>query len=172
MKKTLIAACFAVSATIILSSCSATGNASEGYELAGGKNVDYTFEYPSAWNKSRDDGMIAVKSEQSGANISVTAYRPVEDYESCEDYFEAYKANFEKTLGSYAEESVEDVIIDGIYAKKITYTATVMDSEFKFASIVCIRNKIVYTITYTAVPDEFDAHLPTLTHVIQTFDFT
>ena len=171
MKKAVIAACLAVSATLAMASCSNTTQPSDNYELAGGVNVDYTFEYPKTWEKTRDDGMIAVKSTETGANISVTAFRPTENYASIEEYLEKYKSSFAETLGNYSEISLEDVTLDDISAKKITYTATVMDAEYKFASIVCIRNNIVYTITYTATDADFDVHAPTLAHIIQSFDF-
>lgn len=171
MKKRILAACFALSATIVLCGCSSVREAGDGFEIAGGENVDYTFEYPSSWLKTRDDGMIAVKSDSSPVSISVTSFRPTEEIANANEYFELYRENFETTLGNYSEISDEEVSLDNEKAKKISYTATVMGDTYRFASVICVHNKSVYTITYTASEEDYEAHAPTLAHVIQTFRF-
>lgn len=57
MKRSIVAACLIVSTSIILTACSSVRQASSGFLIAGGENVDYTFEYPETWEKTRDDGM-------------------------------------------------------------------------------------------------------------------
>ena len=171
MKRSIVAACLVVSTSIILTACSTVRQANSGFLVAGGENVDYTFEYPETWEKTRDDGMIAVKSQDSAASVSVTAFRPTEDYASIDEYFEKYRTSFEETLGNFSLISEEEISLADENAKKISYTATVMDATYKFASVICIRNKIVYTITYTASEDDYDAHAPTLAHIIQSFEF-
>lgn len=69
-----------------------------------------------------------------------------------------YRASFEETLGNFSLVSEEEISLADEDAKKISYTATVMDASYKFASVICIHNKIVYTITYTASEEDYDAH--------------
>lgn len=171
MKKALTALCLTLTVSLVLCGCSEKRQGGDGFEIAGGENVDYTFEYPSSWEKTRDDGMIAVKSDSSPASISVTSFRPTEDIPDADAYFELYRENFEKTLGDYNEISDEEVSLGAEKAKKISYTATVMGDTYRFASVICVHNKAVYTITYTASEDDYEAHAGTLAHVIQTFEF-
>lgn len=194
MKKTVKLCAIAVVSLSLLCACGEAPNngTSENYAIAqseigetsGTENqyVGYTFEYPKNWTVLRNDGMITVQSDEDNPNERVTiscntadAYDPtlaVVPYWDGNDETDGYYKQMQKAIGgdfkeiSRSETKLGDT---GAPALKVVYSAEIVDKTYMFGQVVSIYDGTIYTFTYTALPEYFEAWEPALTHAVTSF---
>ncbi len=173
MKSSLKFAVVAIASCVLLASCSkAPTEAQAGYEITENDYVDYTFEYPEDWELIRNDGMIAVKAPEGSVTISSTSFEPDDPTMLAQEYWEGYFESFKETFGGTVSViTEEETKLGDAAAKYVTYTATVVGSDYQFTQVTAIRNGTAYTLTYTATPDTHESYLPALTHAVTSFKF-
>lgn len=140
----------------------------DGMKLASG-DIQYSFYVPTTWVTNLSDGFSSAYYPESGRpNVSVTVYSPSESIDA-EGYFKLCESDYEKTLSGYKYISSERVMVsdgskilkdeDGYNATSFVYGAVYGDTELRIMQTVFIYSDLVYSITYTAHADRFDAHL-------------
>lgn len=194
MKKTVKLCAIAVVSLSLLCSCGEAPNmgTSENYAVASAEfgdtasteneYVGYTFEYPKDWTVLRNDGMISVRSNEQIPDERVTiscttadcadpnlAVQPYWDgNESTPGYYqsmqEAFGGDFEEISRSETE-----LGNTGAPALKVVYKAKIVDKTYMFGQVISIYDGSIYTFTYTALPDYFEAWEPALTHAVTSF---
>ncbi len=173
MKKTIKIAALLACSCLILSSC---GNkqsvATGGFSVTENQFVDYTFEYPEDWKLIRNDGMIAIKPDNDNVSLSCTIFEPDNPSMLVNEYWDGYFKTYKETFGDKVEVvSEEETVLHDVPAKDITYTSEIVGESYTFNQVVAIRNGTVYTLTYTAKPDDFDTYKSALTHAVTSFRF-
>ena len=159
--------------------------------LAENDTVDFYFYYPENCVIHRNDAMIMIytidedilqtnkKDASSGddlflktkPNLSATVFAlPNGKYETINDYWNDFALpSFE---GLFQEmESEEDLTVDGVDAKKYTYTLSISGMKYKFSQIIFFNKRQVYTLTYTATEAKYSSYINVLNTVAETFKF-
>ncbi len=139
-------------------------------------DLDYILYVPEDWVQDKDTGIVsAVKGMGDTSNVSMaSATLPREDFGlTAEAYFERYQGEFEKTFADMTldEGSPENMLLGGVAALKVSYTATVTDIPYHFMQVFCIHNGTVYTFTYTAHQSLYGQHLEDVDAMLQSFVF-
>lgn len=173
MKRTIKIAAIIACSCLLLSSCGEKyTEASNGYSITENQFVDYTFEYPEDWQLIRNDAMIAVKPENANVSLSCTIFEPDNPAMLVNEYWDGYFKTYKETFGDKLEIiSDEETVLCDVPAKDITYTSEIVGDTYTFNQIVAVRNGTVYTLTYTAKPDEFDTYKSAVTHAVTSFRF-
>jgi len=170
MKKTAVSILL-IFTLLALCSCSVLPKAKNGMKSVTNNAVDFRFECPADWETTRNDAMITVKAPKDNSNISITSFDLGKSNQAVNEYFDSYKKAFTSAFGKMNVLSDEETKLDSVPARKITYTNTLVDDKYKSDMLVCIRNGVVYTITYTATPDTYDTNHKAFNHVKNTFIF-
>ncbi len=136
--------------------------APEGMKLVSDNEVAYRFFAPEAWIRDVNNGQNFVYvSEDDRSNVSVMAYEP-EDYTTytLEQYWSECKAEYETSFENFTLVSEGETTLDGgtRKAKVYEYTYTIGGVTYHTRQTVCIVG-MVYAVTYTALPENYDAHL-------------
>ena len=161
--------------------------------LAENSSVDFYFYYPENFIMQRNDAMITVYINDSDVmnleatepnsgenfiietkpNLSATAFTlPEGRYETIDEYWNEFGIpSFETVFQDLENEPDENLTIDGIDAKKYTYTLSVAGMNYKISQIVFIKKRQVYTLTYTATENRYQTYANVLSIAAETFKF-
>lgn len=139
---------------------------------------DYRFECPDGWHTERNDGMITVKPQSSNASISVLVYSLPSDKSNVGvyDYWkETYLPDLQETMNEFSltkeYEKDTEPKLDSVPACRKEYSVKANGKEYKYAQILCVSEGYVYSIVFTAVPEDYDTYVSALDGIIKTFDF-
>ena len=149
-----------------------TAPAPAGMKLASNDDVAYRFYVPSSW--ILDTALptsSAYVSEDDRSNVSVTVYMPEVDRMSADEYWELASGQIRAVCPDMTLISVTETALDTRPARTYLYTATVGERLYRFAQTVAAYRGMVYTVTYTALDEQFDAHLPEVEQILSAFDF-
>jgi len=160
--------------------------------LANNGAVDFYFYYPENWGIHRNDLMITVyvndpKTLESNLtegvsesplafmtvpNISAQVFSLLEGYETIDDYWIYFAApSFRQIFDEVSDEAEDELVVDGAPAKKYTYSISLSGMDYKISQIVFLKNRRVYTITYTAISEKYDTYANVLDNAAETFKF-
>ncbi len=136
--------------------------APEGMKLVSDNEVAYRFFAPESWIRDVNNGQNFVYvSETDRSNVSVMAYEP-EDYTTytVEKYWSECKAVYETSFENFTVISESETTLDGgtRQAKVFEYTYTLGGVTYHTRQTVCMAG-MIYAMTYTALPENYDAHL-------------
>lgn len=156
-----------ITAVILLAAVLALGLVSckkddtpSGMIRASDDKADFTLYVPESWTVytvAADVGAYA--SDNDPSSVAMMAWN-LEFYDtSLEDWWETNASDLGLVFSDVEILSEEDTAIDGLYAKKYTYTASLSGNSYKLIQAACIKKGTVYVFTYTSVPDNFDGHL-------------
>ena len=145
-----------------------------GMKKASSDDVQYACYVPKSWVTNLDNKMTFAYYDESGKpNVSVTCHSPDQDV-TVQQYYEILKANYAeqgyKLVGEPTKLKVADR--DSISFDYIITTGTGENqTRYKLRQVVIGYNSLMYSITYTAREDRFDAHLNDVNSIIQNFRF-
>jgi len=148
------------------------GEAPEGMQLASNEDVSYAFYVPSSWSVSKNEEIFAATAPD-GSNMSVIPYMPASDeVMSVPEYYEWNKAAMIKTSPNGFEElSAEEITVDGAAAMRYEYLYTVGGVTYRYAQVITVWRGMFYNLTYTALPERFEANLTDVQAILAAFDF-
>ena len=147
----------------------------KGMKLVSTNAVSYRFYAPTAWivDKSAENDVVYF-SEDDRSNVSLVAHMPESDTLSLEDYWKTCDNYYKDTLGSYellTSPSGEAGKMGGRDALTYEYTFTVGGVTYKTRQTIAAYASMVYVMTYTAVAENYDAHLDDVTAMQESFAF-
>ena len=131
-----------------------------GMKLVTGNDVAYRFFAPEYWVVGdAPSAALVYASETDRSNVSVLGYAAPDGY-SVADYWgeqeAAYRVNLHDfTLTSEPAEST----MGGKRATVYEYTYSLGGVTYKCRQIICVYSSMIITMTYTALPENFDAHV-------------
>ncbi len=134
----------------------------EGMKLVSDNEVAYRFYAPKDWIRDVSNGQnLVYVSETDRSNVSMMAYEP-KDFTTytVDTYWEECKEAYEAMFEQFEVISEKETTLDGgkRQAKVYEYTYTLGGVTYKTRQTVCMVS-MIYTMTYTALPENFDAHM-------------
>ena len=134
--------------------------APEGMKLVTGNDVSYRFFAPDSWVQGKAEAAALVyASETDRSNVSVMGYIPQDGY-SVADYWADTEIRYKDTLRDYTllSQSAE-AWMGGKKATVYEYTYSLGGVTYKCRQTVCVYSLMIVVMTYTALPENYDAHL-------------
>lgn len=142
-----------------------------GMKIASNDGINYFFYVPTSWiTDLSDDHSYAYYPESGRPNVSVTAYTP-DDTMTVEQYFELCEEDYKKNLSGYELVGSKERTVSDRDAVSYTYKTVYGGSEIRIMQTVLVYNDLLYSITYTAQSDSFDAHLSDVEKMLDEFRF-
>ncbi len=146
------------------------GTPPDGMKLASTKEVAYLFYVPEAWRINVTNEIYSASVD--GAMVSVTPYQPdtvnisVKTYaESCEKLLKDASESYE-ALTHFA-----DGKLGGGNALIWEYRYTVSGTCYRGHQVMVGYGGMIYSVTYTALDAEYDAHLQDAMRIFEEFTF-
>lgn len=148
-------------------------SAPDGMKLASNDDVAYRFYVPSEWTVSRDESVFAAHLESDRSSVSVVPYSPEANSMSVAEYFTMTEEALKKLAGDGYEAlgEPEKTELGGRQATVYYYTLTVGQTQYKYMQVIAAYKSMLYSMTYTALPENFDAHLSDVEEIIDAFEF-
>ena len=136
-------------------------NVPDGMKLVTGNDVAYRFFAPNDWQVGNAEAAALVyASEEDRSNVTVMGYVPETEGYSVADYWENTEKYYKDTLRDYTPtaEPAEETL-GGRKATVYEYTYTVGGVTYQCRQAVCVYSYMIVVMTYTALPENYDAHL-------------
>lgn len=139
----------------------AVDNIPDGMKLVTGNDVAYRFFAPAAWQVSDAEAAALVYfSEEDRSNVSVLGYVPDTDGYSVADYWENTEKYYKDSLKDYTPTAEpREETMGGRKATVYEYTYSLGGVTYKCRQSVCVYSYMIVVMTYTALPENYDAHL-------------
>ncbi len=133
----------------------------DGMKLVTGNDVAYRFFAPTDWIVGNAEAAAQVYfSETDRSNVTVMGYVPDVEAYSVADYWENTEKYYKDALNDYtptAEPS--ESTMGGKKATVYEYTYSLGGVTYKCRQTVCVYSYMIVVMTYTALPENYDAHL-------------
>ncbi len=143
----------------------------DGMKIASAKNDAHRLYVPKSWICDSESGKSEAYYPESGKpNVTVTIYVPDEST-SLEDYFATCEARYAESLSGYERLSATERRVAGKRAMSYTYRASYDGLQFRIMQTVFADSYAMYSVTYTALDDRFDAHLADVETMLNVFTF-
>ncbi len=146
-------------------------NAPEGMKIASGDEVDYMLFVPSAWSVT-EVGNVYGATAPDGSYISVVPYLPTGDGISVKGYFEKSEELMTSTSGGgYRRISEAEITIGGGKALQYEYEYIVGGVTYRYLQVIVGYKTMIYNLTYTSLPQNFDTNRADVDAIIAAFTF-
>ena len=148
--------------------------AENGMKKASSDDMQYLCYVPKTWNTNLEDNITYAYFPESGnPNVTVTCYSPDENY-NVQQFYELLEHNYKKQGYEIVGEKKE-ITVAGRKSVSFEYVIKQGKGEFetryKLKQVVIGYNDLMYSITYTALEERFDAHLDDVELIIKNFKF-
>lgn len=148
--------------------------APEGMKLASNDDVAYRFYVPTAWNINLEEQIFSAFLENDHSSVSVVPYMPEVDSMSVAQYFALCESMMKSTTTENGYELLAEpttVDLGGRQATVYVYRYTVGGREYRYKQVIAAYKSMIYSLTYTSTPENFDAHLADVDAMINAFEF-
>ncbi len=136
-------------------------NVPEGMKLITNNDVAYRFFAPESWVVGNAEAAALVyASETDRSNVTVVGYVPDAENYSVADYWENTEKYYKDALTDYTPtaEPTESKM-GGKKATVYEYTYSLSGVTYKCRQSICVFGYMIVVMTYTALPENYDAHL-------------
>ena len=131
-----------------------------GMKLVTGNDVAYRFFAPDSWIMGEAAAAALVyASEEDRSNVTVIGYAAPDGY-SVANYWEDTEKYYKTTLRDYtltAEPAASEM--GGKKATVYEYTYSLDGATYKCRQAICVYSYMIVIMTYTALPENYDAHM-------------
>ena len=141
-----------------------------GMKIASDKNAAYRLYVPMSWVCEAESGRSEAHISEDGSNVSVTLYEPNTSM-SVEDYFNLCAEEYQKSLAGYELIGSIGRTVASRSAISYTYSAQYGNAKYRIMQTVFSDGQIMYSITYTALEENFDAHMTDVEQILSSFIF-
>ena len=146
-------------------------NAPTGMQIASGDEVEYLFYVPSNWTPNKTNNIYAATAPD-GSFVSVIPYLPSSEGISVEGYFEKSEELMKTTSGTlYNRIDAKETTLGGGKALQYEYEYTVGGVTYRYLQIIIGYKSMIYNLTYTALPQNFEANRADVDAIISAFTF-
>lgn len=128
---------------------------------------DRTFQEKVYWASVMFSSPIS-ENDKIKENVSVMK-KPLDKASTLEEYYVITKEWF-AIMSGYAEMENTTIQVNDLDAKKIVFKWSLQDTQLQFEEIFLIKDKFVYTITYTATEATFDDYIQKVNEMIATLE--
>ncbi len=142
-----------------------------GFEIASAKHLEYRLYVPEVWVCDAQSGASEAYYPESGrSNIAVTSYSPTVSI-GLEEYFAQCEESYKVSLPEYERLGSETRTVSGRVAHSYTYRTRVDGLEYTIMQTLCVQNQNIYSITYTALSENFELHREDVEAILNAFTF-
>lgn len=151
--------------------------APEGMKLASNDDVAYRFYVPAAWEINGDVEIFAAYVKGEGkvlANVSVVPYYPDVESMSVAEFYTLCESMMKSTAGEGGFELLDtqtEVDLGGRPATSYTYRYTVGGVEYRYTQVIAAYKSMLYSVTYTALPEHFETYRTEFDRIVEEFEF-
>lgn len=146
-------------------------NTPDGFQIASGKDLEYRLYVPTTWICDAESGASEAYYPESGrSNVAVATYSPSESI-SVGDYFLSCEKEYAEKLPAYERLSEKSRTLAGRTAHTYTYRTTVDGRSFIIMQTLCAYNQNIYSVTYTALEENFELHKADAEAILNAFTF-
>ena len=146
-------------------------NTPDGMQIASGNDVEYLFFVPSDWSVNQTNTVNAATAPD-GSFISVTSYLPSKEGIKIVDYFEESEKLMSTTSGGNYQLSYKNEVPFGTgNALQCEYEYTVGGVTYRYLQVIFGYKSMIYNLTYTALPQNFEANRADVEAIIAAFTF-
>lgn len=145
-----------------------------GMKLASNDEVAYRFFVPETWVINRSERVFSAYVAEDRSSVSVVPYMPDAETMSIEDYF----VHFEEQIKIVADEdgyervsADPDRTLGGRIAHAYRYRLTVGGKTYEYLQFIAAYKSMIYSVTYTATPENFEGHLEDVERIVSAFAF-
>ncbi|MBQ9161671.1 MAG: hypothetical protein IJX74_00205 [Clostridia bacterium] len=133
----------------------------EGMKLVSDDTVAFRFFAPDDWTvDEKNESCVVYFSESDRSNVSILPYMPADDQTTVEQYWKDTELYYKNNLVSYKLISTNTkATLGGQDAVEYVYTYSVGGVNYKAMQTVTVYSTMIYSMTYTAVAENYDAHL-------------
>ena len=143
----------------------------EGMKIASDQNDAHRLYVPKTWVCYSESGRTEAYVDESGKpNVTVTLHLPDESM-SIDDYLALCEARYAEALSGYEPIDTQERQVAGRRALSATYRASYDGMTFRIMQTVLSDGDAMYSVTYTALDDRFDAHLADVEAMLDVFTF-
>jgi len=145
----------------------------EGMKLVTDNDVAYRFFAPESWVMGDAEAAALVyASDTDRSNVTVMSYDPKADGYGVADYWEYVEKHYKDTLTDYTPASEPAAgKMGGKNATVYEYTYTLGGVTYKCRQAMCVYSYMIVVMTYTALPENYDAHLPEVERMQEELTF-
>ena len=145
----------------------------EGMKLVTDNDVAYRFFAPESWVMGDAEAAALVyASDTDRSNVTVMSYDPKADGYGVADYWEYVEKHYKDTLTDYTPASEPAAgKMGGKNATVYEYTYTLGGVTYKCRQAMCVYSYMIVVMTYTALPENYDAHLPEVERMQEKLTF-
>ncbi len=132
-----------------------------GMKLVSSKDVPYLFFAPESWIEVPGSAASQVyASESDRSNVSVIGIVPEDEGTGIDDYWKKTQLHYESALENFTLVSTtEGETIDGRVTIIYEYTYSLGGVDYHARQAVCAYSLMLVSMTYTAVEENYAAHL-------------
>ena len=146
-------------------------NAPQGMQIASGDEVKYLFYVPTSWSVNKTNNVYAATAPD-GSFVSVVPYLPSSEGISVEGYFEKSEEIMKTTSGTlYKRIDAKEITLGGGKALQYEYEYTVGGVTYRYLQVIIGYKSMIYNLTYTALPQNFEANRADVEAIIAAFTF-
>ena len=131
-----------------------------GMKLVTGNDLAYRFFAPESWVVGdAEAASLVYASETDRSNVTVTSYAAPDGY-SVADYWEDTEKYYKDALADYTlTADPAESTMGGKKATVYEYTYSLGGVTYKCRQSICVFGYMIVVMTYTALPENYDAHM-------------
>lgn len=134
----------------------------DGMKLVSNNDVAYRFFAPESWITVEGSAAFQVyASEIDRSNVSVIGYVPETEGYSVDDYWEKTLLSYQSALTDFKLVSIktEGETMGERNATVYEFTYSLGGVQYRARQVICVYSYMIVSMTYTALPENYDAHL-------------
>ena len=143
-----------------------------GMKLVTNNDVAYRFFAPESWVIGNAEAAALVyASESDRSNVTVTSYAAPDGY-SVANYWEDTEKYYKDTLKGYTlTADPAESTMGGKKATVYEYTYSLGGVSYKCRQSICVFGYMIVVMTYTALPENYDAHMAEVEQMQENLTF-
>ena len=149
----------------------ADANAPEGMQISSNDTAEFYLYVPTSWTVDQTSTANAATAPD-GSYISVVPYLPSSDGISVREYFEKSEQMMQTTSGGhYTRLWEKEITLGGGKALQFEYEYTVGGVTYRYLQVIVGYKSMIYNLTYTSLPQNFEANRADVEAIISAFTF-
>lgn len=175
MTRKIVLFMLVLSMLLCVVSCGNNKDVPKGMQLCESEFVNYKLYVPEKWTVDSTSGFVSAYCPDDKSSVSMLTMTGTRAYASVSEYLDEYKKTLGETYTGYefieSESLLTGTTLGGLDAARLVFTIKTGETTYKYMQYVTASGFQIYTLTYTALIDNFDSHLDDLAKIVEYFTF-